>query len=112
MTDIKQEWIGSAETAIVAYMEKTYHARQNPTNSSIAKAAVRAVAPLIRADALREAAAQASREKVLVASAEAMAGKCEEMIELEMNIATMASSLVSGLISDDILALIDAPKMP
>ena len=58
MTDIKQEWIGSAETAIVAYMEKTYHARQNPTNSSIAKAAVRAVAPLIRADALREAAGE------------------------------------------------------
>lgn len=99
MSEIKQEWVAAMEEAL-----------RHPARG--ARDLVAAVAPLIRADALREAAAQASRKKVLVTSAEAMAGKCEEMIELEMNIATMAADLISGLISDDILALIDAPKKP
>jgi hypothetical protein len=97
MTDIKQEWIGRAETAVAAYMEKTYHARLNPTNASIAKAAVRAVAPMIRADALREAAKVAG---------------WAHMVPPDGGSPTEDECRVAEAAEAHILALIDAPKKP
>lgn len=96
MSEIKQEWLKEArQAAFLVATDDDVSTMLRPQTT--ARAILEAVAPLIRADALREAAKVAG---------------WAHMVPLDGGSPTEDERLVAEAAESHILALIDAPKNP